>query len=76
MYMYASVFGGFQFHTVNTPTYDGPRDFNVGSAKEALFRLRDLKEKGIRIPDYAFERLEEEYLDLLKEQQETKEQDG
>lgn len=59
VYMYHSVFGGYQFH-LSGPVVNGDTDFLIKDPNEALRKLKRLKTQGFGVPDYAIERLESE----------------
>ena len=61
LYMYSSIFGGYQFMLAND-TNLGEKDlsFNIKTAEKALHRLKRMKTQGYKIPDYAIENLNEE----------------
>lgn len=55
VYLYASVSGNYVFHILGEL-----EDVVVKTPKQALSKLRELRQRGLRIPDSAFERLEQE----------------
>lgn len=65
VYMYASVYGGYQFHLAGE-VVNGDTDFNIKDPVEALRKLKRLQTQGFGVPQYAIDRLQSE-IDETKE---------
>lgn len=60
VYMYHSVFGGYQFHlarSINLKDPEAKSDFLIKDPKAALRKLKRLQTQGFGVPQYAIDRL-------------------
>jgi len=55
VYLYATIGGGFSVHLTT-----GFTKYKIKSAEEALAFIQEQKASGLKVPDYAIERLERE----------------
>lgn len=66
LYMYKSIHGGYMFHTPN-------EGILISHPKEALQKLIDLKNSGVKFPDHAIQRLADEIEEEEKLESQKKE---
>lgn len=59
VYLFANLRGRYEFWTA-TPSEPASQAFFADTSQEALQKLQELREKGLRIPQYAFDRLQDE----------------